>query len=82
MGLMVGMEFVEPGGTAPHPRAATMMLEQTKARGLLVGKGGLYGDALRLAPPMSVTAGAVAEALDILAAAVATVERELAATDG
>lgn len=65
-GLMVGVELVEPGGRAPSPRAASLVLESCRAHGLLVGKGGLHGNVLRLAPPMTVTADEVEEALGIL----------------
>jgi 4-aminobutyrate aminotransferase len=77
MGLMVGIELVEPGNTDPSARAATMLMEETRSRGLLVGKGGLYGNAIRLAPPMTVTTAEVDEALSILTDALAAVQKEL-----
>ena len=36
-------------------------------RGLLVGKGGLYGNVLRIAPPMTLTEDEADEGLEILA---------------
>jgi 4-aminobutyrate aminotransferase-like enzyme len=45
-------------------------MEETKSGRLLVGKGGLYGNTLRIAPPLTVTADEVAEGLDILESAV------------
>ncbi|MGH3648599.1 MAG: aspartate aminotransferase family protein [Micromonosporaceae bacterium] len=77
-GLMVGIELVHPNGD-PHAAAATKLLEETRARGLLIGKGGLYGNVLRLAPPMTVTTEEVAEALGILGDAVAAVQKEFGA---
>lgn len=65
-GLMVGVELVAPGTTVPNPEAANRVLEETKARALLVGKGGMHGNALRIAPPLTVTADEVTEALTIL----------------
>jgi 4-aminobutyrate aminotransferase len=65
-GLMIGVELVEPGGREPSPAAAARALEATKARGLLVGKGGLHGNVLRLAPPMTLTAEEADEGLGIL----------------
>ncbi|HEV2782197.1 MAG TPA: aspartate aminotransferase family protein [Actinophytocola sp.] len=73
-GLMVGIELVEPGGTTPSVRLATAVLEETRARGLLVGKGGLHNNVIRLAPPMTVTEDEVDEALGALGGAIATAE--------
>jgi 4-aminobutyrate aminotransferase len=39
-----------------------------------MGKGGLHGNVLRLAPPMTLTAEEAAEALDVLTASVASVQ--------
>ncbi|MEJ3657708.1 aspartate aminotransferase family protein [Actinomycetes bacterium KLBMP 9759] len=73
-GLMIGVELVRPGtGTpgAPAPELAGAVLEACKRRGLLVGKGGLHGNVLRIAPPLSLTE---AEAQEGLAALVAAIE--------
>ncbi|MBB5804186.1 4-aminobutyrate aminotransferase [Saccharothrix ecbatanensis] len=64
-GLMVGVELVGADG-APDPAKAVAVLEGARERGLLVGKGGLYGNVIRLAPPMTVTEDEVEEALGIL----------------
>jgi 4-aminobutyrate aminotransferase len=69
-GLMIGIELVEPGGNTPSVPVATQVLEDTRARGLLVGKGGLFNNVIRLAPPMTVTEDEVDEALDALAGAI------------
>src|SRR5262249_29443176 len=63
-GLMIGVELVTPGTSQPCQRAAARVLEETRAGGLLVGKGGLYGNVIRLAPPMTVTEDEADEALD------------------
>jgi 4-aminobutyrate aminotransferase len=71
-GLMIGVELVRPGTGSPGepaPELANAVLEACKRRGLLVGKGGLHGNALRIAPPLSLTADEAEEGLAILAAA-------------
>jgi 4-aminobutyrate aminotransferase len=74
-GLMIGVELVEAGSTEPSPAAATWVLEETKRRGLLIGKGGLYGNVLRVAPPLSVGAPEIEEGLEILGAAIVAAEK-------
>lgn len=73
-GLMQAFETVAPGGLEPSPSHATAMLEATKAQGLLVGKGGLYGNVVRMAPMLNVTAAEIDEALTAIHAAADTVE--------
>lgn len=68
-GLMQAIELVvdEPNGDrTPNSAATGQLFEATKERGLLIGKGGLYGNIVRIAPPMSVTKAQIAEALRIL----------------
>jgi len=69
-GLMIGIELVAADGWTPDPQAATTVLEATKARGLLIGKGGLHGNCLRIAPPLSVTESEADDAAAILVDAV------------
>lgn len=78
-GLMIGLEMVEPDTGAPSPRAATAVLEHTKSAGLLVGKGGLYGNVLRVAPPMTLTDDEATEGLRALTDAIAATAKDLAA---
>ena len=53
-GLMIGVELVGPKGE-PAADKAGAVLEAAREEGLLIGKGGLYGNALRIAPPLSLT---------------------------
>jgi alanine-glyoxylate transaminase/(R)-3-amino-2-methylpropionate-pyruvate transaminase len=72
MGLMQATELVKDRKTKePAAEETNYLLDQTKERGLLVGKGGMYGNALRIAPPLVATKEHVDEALEILDHAVA-----------
>jgi 4-aminobutyrate aminotransferase len=68
-GLMLGIEFAAEDHT-PDAGAASRALEQCRSAGLLVGKGGLYGNVLRIAPPLTVTADEIAEGSDVLVRAI------------
>jgi len=66
-GLMIGVEVVADGGSrAPDPKGASRVMEIAKERGLLLGRGGLYGNVLRLSPPMIVTEDEAARAVETL----------------
>jgi 4-aminobutyrate aminotransferase len=49
-------------------------MEETKARGLLIGKGGLYGNVLRLGPPLNITTEQIDQGVDSLIASFAGLE--------
>ncbi|MDQ3782763.1 MAG: aspartate aminotransferase family protein, partial [Actinomycetota bacterium] len=55
-GLMLGVELVEAGSKTPNAAMAGRALEAARDEGLLIGKGGLYGNVLRIAPPLTLTA--------------------------
>jgi 4-aminobutyrate aminotransferase len=65
-GLMIGVELVDPGALTPSPQVTQLVFETCRRMGLLIGKGGLYNNVLRVAPPMSVTVEEADEALDVL----------------
>src|ERR1041385_4624259 len=55
MGLMQAIELVEDRETkAPATAQSAMMMEATRENGILVGKGGLYGNVIRVTPPMNI----------------------------
>jgi 4-aminobutyrate aminotransferase len=64
MGLMQGVELVEDRASKePSPTKAVRFMEATKRQGILVGKGGLYGNVLRIAPPMLIGKEEIADGL-------------------
>jgi alanine-glyoxylate transaminase/(R)-3-amino-2-methylpropionate-pyruvate transaminase len=75
MGLMLALELVEDRTTrAPAPARAGQLMERAREQGLLLGKGGLYGNVIRIAPPMRIGKGEVDEALVRLGRALAAME--------
>ena len=64
-GLMLGVEFTRPGTKEPDRSMTDRVLEETKAGGLLIGRGGLYGNVVRLAPPLSLNAAEATTGLEI-----------------
>jgi 4-aminobutyrate aminotransferase-like enzyme len=67
-GLMQGLELVvdeTAGDRTPDPAATTRLFEETKKRGLLIGKGGLYGNCIRISPPLTVSDTDIDDALGI-----------------
>lgn len=56
MGLMLGIELVKDRKTKePATAEAADLMEFTRDRGLILGKGGLYGNVMRIKPPMCLT---------------------------
>lgn len=69
-GLMIGLELVtDKGSKEPHPEAVLKVMEMTKDKGLLIGKGGLYGNVLRIAPPLSINDAQTDELIAIMVGA-------------
>jgi 4-aminobutyrate aminotransferase len=67
MGLMQGVELVKDRKTKePAPETANAVLEGTKKRGLIIGKGGLFGNVLRISPSLNVSASEADTAADLL----------------
>ncbi|MDJ1132776.1 aspartate aminotransferase family protein [Streptomyces iconiensis] len=78
-GLMLGIELVLPGTEDPSPEAASIVLEETRAHGLLIGRAGGHStnSVLRIAPPLTLTVAEAEEAATILERALRTAEIEL-----
>jgi len=67
MGLMQGLELVKDRQTKePAPEATAQVMERARENGLLIGKGGLYGNVLRISPMLNIAKGDVDEAIKLL----------------
>jgi len=65
-GLMLGMEIVKNKETKePDTPFLLKVYEKTKDYGMLVGKGGRFGNVFRIKPPMCINAKDVEFALDV-----------------
>ena len=69
-GLMWAFEICEPGGIEPDKARTGEFHEACRRHGLLVGKGGLYGNVVRLAPMLNITADELDEGIAALQAAI------------
>jgi 4-aminobutyrate aminotransferase-like enzyme len=69
MGLMQAVELVvdeTARDRTPAKELTNKIFEEARKRGLLIGKGGLEGNAFRIAPALTVNASEIDEALGIL----------------
>jgi 4-aminobutyrate aminotransferase-like enzyme len=66
MGLMQALELVEDRTTKKPSTSTNAVMEEARKRGLLVGKGGFYGNVIRMSPPMNISKADVDEAAGIL----------------
>ncbi len=67
MGLMLGVELVKDRKTKePNPEAVLKVFEETKHQGVLIGKGGLYGNVIRTGMMLNTTTDAVDRMIEAL----------------
>jgi alanine-glyoxylate transaminase / (R)-3-amino-2-methylpropionate-pyruvate transaminase len=69
MGLMQALELVvdeTKTDRTPNAPAVLRLFEATKERGLLIGKGGLYGNTVRISPALNIGSTEIRDALAIL----------------
>jgi 4-aminobutyrate aminotransferase len=72
MGLMQAIECVKSRDTKePDPQTVLRVFEETRKRGVLIGKGGLYGNVIRLGPPLIASTSDIDELVAALDAAFA-----------
>lgn len=67
MGLMQGIELVKNRDTKePAPETTAAVMEAAKDEGLIIGKGGLFGNVLRISPALNISRGQADTAADLL----------------
>jgi len=76
MGLMQALELVKDRKTKePAPQETNALMEEARRQGILIGKGGLYGNVIRMSPPLNITKADVDEGIKKLDAALAAVSK-------
>jgi diaminobutyrate-2-oxoglutarate transaminase len=82
LGLMLGMEIIDPETGAPDPALAQRIQRGVLERGLIVELGGRDDCVVRLLPPLNVTRKTLDQALDIIEETLASVATPVARTAG
>jgi 4-aminobutyrate aminotransferase-like enzyme len=76
MGLVMGLEFVrDKKSKTPAPELIRPIIDGCANRGLLVGSVGMYGNVLRVAPPLTISRAEIDESVDILAKVLSGLKR-------
>jgi len=65
-GLMIGVELVKDGSKTPAVEEANTVRTRCLEKGLLIGVGGIWGNVLRIQPPLVITDTQLDEALSII----------------
>ena len=66
-GLVMGLELVDPkDGQTPSPELIGRLIHRCAENGLLLGKVGMYGNVVRIAPPLVITEDEALMAADII----------------
>ncbi|MHA2283717.1 MAG: aspartate aminotransferase family protein [Promethearchaeota archaeon] len=77
-GMMLGMELVRDINTKePATQEMLQVMEICKRNGLLIGKGGIEGNVIRIQPPLELTIDQTEKAFQILDIAFTEVERKM-----
>ncbi|SPF52154.1 Aminotransferase [Candidatus Sulfopaludibacter sp. SbA4] len=74
MGLIQGLELVEDRQSkTPATAQAAMAMDVARQHGLIIGKGGTFGNVLRVTPPMNIGRADVDQFIEVLDKALASV---------
>jgi 4-aminobutyrate aminotransferase/(S)-3-amino-2-methylpropionate transaminase len=71
-GAMIAIEFVEPGTLNPNSAAVDAVVKFCHQNGVLVLNAGTFGNVIRFLPPLAITNAQLNEAIDVLAAGIAS----------
>ena len=80
LGLMVGIELVTDDKRTPGTAEAEAVRDHCLAAGVLVGVGGVYGNVVRVQPPLVITKHQLDVAVDAIAHAIERVQAKSATT--
>jgi 4-aminobutyrate aminotransferase-like enzyme len=76
-GLLVGIELVKDRRSKGHgTEEMKQVMERTRELGLLIGRGGLHGNVIRLSPPMCVGESDIDEIITLLGQALDDITRK------
>jgi 4-aminobutyrate aminotransferase/(S)-3-amino-2-methylpropionate transaminase len=76
VGLMIGVELVsDRTAKIPAAKEATEVRRLSRERGVLVGVGGLYGNVIRIQPPLVISEDELGHALAVLDEALTQIEQ-------
>lgn len=77
-GLLIGVELVKDKQSKAYGTEETMeVMEEARNRGLLIGKGGLYGNVIRITPPLCITESDAHEIVRILGESITAAEKKM-----
>ena len=80
MGMMQAIELVKDRKTKePATQETNRVLDEARRAGLLIGKGGLYGNTIRMSPPLNISKADVDDAIKMLDIALTAVSGTSAA---
>ena len=79
MGLMIGIELVSDEKKTPAPSEAEIVREHCLANGVLVGVGGVYGNVVRIQPPLVISREQIDRAVDVVTAGIEHLQANTAA---
>ncbi len=75
-GLLLGFELVKDRTTKAYATAEmNELMELSRERGLLIGKGGLFGNVARVAPPLSITRAQCDQMLKVIDECLGIIEK-------